>query len=353
MAFLFPIVKEIGNWVSENQKLTRTIIVAGVAIGGLLTVIGALQLGFQAVSNAMTAGGFLYKGFTVFSGLVGGVSATVMGIAAAAAVGLGGLAYWMTQSDSSADAFGDSMSELGDDIKENQQLWSVLAGIGVFLKDMLDVILSALVLLASGFIQLGTVIASFIVNGLQALWDTLEGLWYALKSFKDMLDAVAASVVAAFSGNWKQAQEAASEGVANINRAKEELDSAWSDVTDFGDQAKESFLAQGQLTLDMVENGGILGSFTDGRTPLSPFKDGSSSSSPPMSTLPDGSNMSTQPNKKMSQLPSLQKQQINEQRKTQQKLDQVNNTLMGRINQRVNNSENPMDIALNNSKFVE
>lgn len=63
--FLTPIVISVADWVSENQKLTRNLVVAGVVIGGVLTTVSALKLAFDATADTVQRAA---TGLALFSG---------------------------------------------------------------------------------------------------------------------------------------------------------------------------------------------------------------------------------------------------------------------------------------------
>jgi len=85
LSFLQPITEFIARWVQDNQAITRTVLSIGTAIGGILTTVGAIQLGIKATQFAFQSGflspiGNALQKLGLFETQLGGL-AQVIGIA--------------------------------------------------------------------------------------------------------------------------------------------------------------------------------------------------------------------------------------------------------------------------------
>ena len=179
-----PIVQKVGEWVKENPKLVKTILVAVGAIGGLLVTLGPILM---VLGSLLTMLPVLGGAFAVLLGPVGLVIAAI-----AAVIAIGVLLYknW--------DTIKEKATSIWDGIANFfKNIWDKLTGI---FKDNWEKILLILfpavglpVLIAKNWGAIVEVVKGLwdkIKNVFSGIWDTakewglnlVKGLWEGIKS---------------------------------------------------------------------------------------------------------------------------------------------------------------------------
>lgn len=83
MPFIITIVRAIGSWVKENPKLTGTITLLGIALGGLLFIFGSIGLLLNSLTIFFTEG--------IGAAIISFVGTALTGLAAALGISVGWL----------------------------------------------------------------------------------------------------------------------------------------------------------------------------------------------------------------------------------------------------------------------
>jgi len=82
MEKIAPIIEKVGNWITENPKLTATILGIAAAVGPLLIILGSVLTVIPAIAGALPLLG------VAFTAMLGPVGLVIAAIAAAIAIGV-------------------------------------------------------------------------------------------------------------------------------------------------------------------------------------------------------------------------------------------------------------------------
>lgn len=180
-----PIIEKISVWVENNKELTSKILMAGLAVAGLLTVIGTLGLLLPAIIAGFTflvsPIGLVITGISVLIATTLWLNETMSGFFTFIEEKTGLITILQTAWDNVVLMFTERL------LPVLQQLWEELKPLQPFLEILAKIIG---VILYGAFIAVVKLIEVSVIATMQILTGVIQTITSAVEFFKNMWDSV-------------------------------------------------------------------------------------------------------------------------------------------------------------------
>jgi phage-related protein len=164
---LEPVISWIEKFVTENPKLSATILMVAAGLFGFLAIVGAIGLILPSLIAGFTALGAVFGVFgTILGVLMGPIGFIVLAIAGLVAAGVAIYKNWEEISTFGMEIWNGIVSFL-------TQVWEIIKGIFMFHVALIAGIVK-------GFFDLLGIDIGAVMNGIKAIW---SATWGAIKEF--------------------------------------------------------------------------------------------------------------------------------------------------------------------------